>query len=117
LVKVGVRVDSFKLSSGMGKKLVKPCLYFNNGSCVKKGDHDEVNVFYKHVCSHCFSEDRNVKECVFLNNIIKTSFMHFVNRQMKIYKVIIIVQSKNCCKTHIDSINSGLKVKNVIILM
>jgi hypothetical protein len=37
--------SNFKVSGGMGKKLVKPCVYFNNGSCVKKGDHDEVNVF------------------------------------------------------------------------
>jgi hypothetical protein len=52
----------------MGKKLVKPCVYFNNNSCSKRGDHEETNVFYKHVCSHCFAADHSVKECSFLTN-------------------------------------------------
>jgi hypothetical protein len=34
--------SNFKPSVVMGKKL---CVYFNNCSCVKKADHDEVNVF------------------------------------------------------------------------
>jgi hypothetical protein len=34
--------NNYKPLGGMGKKLVKPCVYFNNGSCVKKCDHDEV---------------------------------------------------------------------------
>jgi hypothetical protein len=54
----------------MGKKLVKPCVYFNNNSCSKRGDHEETNVFYKHVCSHCFAGDHSVKECSFLTNIM-----------------------------------------------
>jgi hypothetical protein len=52
----------------IGKKLVKPCVYFNNNSCSKRGDHEENNVFYKHVCSHCFGADHCVKECNFLTN-------------------------------------------------
>jgi hypothetical protein len=49
-----------------GKKLFKACMYFNNGVCNKHSDHDEGNVFYRHICSHCMSPEHVVKECNFL---------------------------------------------------
>jgi hypothetical protein len=51
---------------GRGKKLIKPCVYFNNGACNKHGDHDEGNVFYRHICSHCMSNEHVVRDCSFL---------------------------------------------------
>jgi hypothetical protein len=32
-----------------GKKLIKACMYFNNGVCNKSSDHDEGNLFYRHI--------------------------------------------------------------------
>jgi hypothetical protein len=38
-----------------GKKLIKACVYFNNGACNKHGDHDEGNVFYTYVPIVCLT--------------------------------------------------------------
>jgi hypothetical protein len=51
--------------SNMGKKVIKPCLYFNNNVCAKKGDHEENNVVYRHICNHCWANDHIIKECPF----------------------------------------------------
>jgi hypothetical protein len=51
-----------------GKKLKKACVYYNNGACNKSTDHDEGNVFYRHICSHCISTEHVVRECHFLTN-------------------------------------------------
>jgi hypothetical protein len=59
-----------KMAGVIWKKLVKPCVHFNNNSCSKRGDHEETNVFYRHVCSHCFAADHCIKECSFLTNTI-----------------------------------------------
>jgi hypothetical protein len=53
-------------AGGVIKKLFKPCVYYNNGVCSKKSDHDEGNVFYRHICSHCMASDHVVKQCNFL---------------------------------------------------
>jgi hypothetical protein len=49
-----------------GKKSVKPCIYFNNGACSKRGDHEEINVIYRHACSYCMSGEHVRKDCSFL---------------------------------------------------
>jgi hypothetical protein len=54
--------------SVVGKKIIKLCAYFNNNVCSKRSDHEEGNVFYKHICQHCFSNDHTIKECGFLTN-------------------------------------------------
>jgi hypothetical protein len=53
-------------AGGVGKKLIKPCLYHNNGVCSKKADHEEGNVFYRHICTQCMAADHTVKQCPFL---------------------------------------------------
>jgi hypothetical protein len=53
-------------SRNVSKKLVKPCLYHNNGVCSKKADHEEANVFYRHICTQCMAPDHTVKQCPFL---------------------------------------------------
>jgi hypothetical protein len=53
-------------TGGVGKKLIKPCLYHNNGICSKKPDHEEGNVFYRHICTQCMAADHTVKQCPFL---------------------------------------------------
>jgi hypothetical protein len=53
-------------AGGVSKKLFKPCVYYNNGVCSKKSDHDEGNVFYRHICSNCMATDHVVKQCSFL---------------------------------------------------
>jgi hypothetical protein len=51
-----------------GKKLIKACVYFNNSACSKHSDHDEGNIFYRHICSHCMSPDHVVRKCNFLTS-------------------------------------------------
>jgi hypothetical protein len=51
-----------------GRKLIKACVYFNNGACNKHSDHDEGNVYYRHICLHCMSPDHVVRECNFLTS-------------------------------------------------
>jgi hypothetical protein len=52
----------------VGKKLIKPCAYFNNNVCSKKNDHEEGNILYRHICTGCFAPDHSVKECPFWRN-------------------------------------------------
>jgi hypothetical protein len=58
----------FRQNSAVQRKIVKTCLYFNNNVCVKKSDHEEGNIFYRHICSQCFANDHNVKDCPLLMN-------------------------------------------------
>ena len=33
------------------------CVYYNKGSCAQKQSHETKGVFYKHICSNCWSKD------------------------------------------------------------
>jgi hypothetical protein len=52
----------------VGKKLIKPCAYYNSNVCSKRSDHEGGNIFYRHICSNCFSPEHTVKECGFLSS-------------------------------------------------
>jgi hypothetical protein len=52
----------------VGKRLIKPCAYYNNNVCSKKNDHEEGNILYRHICTGCYASDHIVKECPFLRN-------------------------------------------------
>jgi hypothetical protein len=54
--------------NSISKKVIKPCLYHNNNVCAKKGDHEEGNLVYRHVCNNCWSTDHIVKGCPFLQS-------------------------------------------------
>jgi hypothetical protein len=57
---------SARNQNSISKKVIKPCLYHNNKVCAKKGDHEEGNLVYRHVCNYCWSTDHIVKGCPFL---------------------------------------------------
>jgi hypothetical protein len=52
---------SARNQNSVSKKVIKPCLYYNNKVCAKKGDHVEGNLVYKHLCNNCWSTDHTVK--------------------------------------------------------
>jgi hypothetical protein len=56
---------SARNQGSVSKKVIKPCLDYNNNVCAKKGDHEEGNLVYRHMCNNCWSTDHIVKGCPF----------------------------------------------------
>jgi hypothetical protein len=44
-------------------KAVRACLFYNNGSCSQKGDHETATVLYRHVCKKCWKADHVENDC------------------------------------------------------
>ena len=34
-----------------------PCMYFNDNTCTFNKNHETKGVFYRHICSSCFTQD------------------------------------------------------------
>jgi hypothetical protein len=41
----------------------RPCIYFNNGVCANRADHNTNRVLWKHVCRRCWSADHVDRDC------------------------------------------------------
>jgi hypothetical protein len=48
--------------SGNGK-LVKACVFHNNGSCPNSGHHENANTRWRHVCRLCWDPSHEEHEC------------------------------------------------------
>jgi hypothetical protein len=46
-----------------GGNIVRPCVYWNNGVCPHKGDHQGSTVFWRHVCRRCLDASHKDNEC------------------------------------------------------
>jgi hypothetical protein len=46
-----------------GGKAVRVCLFYNDGSCSQKSDHETNTVLYRHVCKRCWKSDHVENEC------------------------------------------------------
>jgi hypothetical protein len=49
-------------SPGSGN-ITHPCIYWNQGNCPQKGDHQGVSVFWKHVCRRFFEPSHTDRDC------------------------------------------------------
>jgi hypothetical protein len=43
--------------------ITRQCIYWNQGNCPQKGDHQGVSVFWKHVCRRCFESSHTDRDC------------------------------------------------------
>jgi hypothetical protein len=59
-------------SRSMGKKVVKICTYYNNGSCPHSGHHEISNTRWRHACKECL-EVGHVDKMTFCKCV---SFLH-----------------------------------------
>jgi hypothetical protein len=46
-----------------GGNMARPCVYWNNGVCPHKGDHQGSTVFWRHVCRRCLDASHKDNEC------------------------------------------------------
>jgi hypothetical protein len=46
-----------------GGNIARPCVYWNNGICPHKGDHQGSTVFWRHVCRRCLDASHKDSEC------------------------------------------------------
>jgi hypothetical protein len=41
----------------------RPCSYWNQGVCAQKGDHENSNILWKHVCKRCWDPAHTERDC------------------------------------------------------
>jgi hypothetical protein len=46
-----------------GGPVPRPCVYYNNGVCPQRGDHQNAGVLWKHVCRRCLDPAHTDKDC------------------------------------------------------
>jgi hypothetical protein len=47
----------------LGGGIARPCVYWNNGNCPHKGDHQGSTVYWRHVCRRCLEDTHKDSEC------------------------------------------------------
>jgi hypothetical protein len=52
-----------------GKPTVRSCDFYNRGVCSHRNDHQNGNIYWRHVCSVCSSQDHVERECSFLMSV------------------------------------------------
>jgi hypothetical protein len=60
----GARSKNFPNNPNIPRgNIARPCVYWNNGVCPHKGDHQGSTVFWRHVCRRCLDVSHKDSEC------------------------------------------------------